>query len=40
MFAETLINYASLFSSYDLKKKDKIILSYFKKGSFKQSDTI
>ena len=31
MFAgKSLINFTSLFSSYDFKKNDEIILSYFK----------
>ena len=35
-----LIEYTSLFPSYDLKGNDSIILSYFKNRQFKQSDTI
>ena len=35
MFAgRSLIDLASLFSPYDFKKNDKIILAYFKRASF------
>ena len=31
---KNLIDFASLFSPYDFKKNDKIILDYFKSASF------